>query len=654
MDNNEVTRLKSELAAANREIADLKDSLSELESTLTRLKEAEQALRLSEEKFQQLFEHAAEEVIHLDKFGTVIDVNESVEKLFGYRREDIVGHYIFDFDVFTPGTKQQILALYDAALEEKYNYFLEVELQHKDGRPVNVEPTGSLIKRDGQVEGILVFLKDVTERKQWEQKLEDLYKQEVELRQQIEAEMQRRVEFARTLAHELKTPLTSIIASSDSLLGELQENRSLSLAQNIARSATNLSSRIDELLDLARGEVGILEVTTEPIDPLQLLHESVDSIIPLAINHGQTLNLKAPNSLPFIRADASRIQQVILNLLDNAVKFTPKGGTVKVKAARTNQWLTIEVQDTGPGIPKKDQERVFEPYHRLASDKGRLEGLGLGLALCKRLVELHGGQIWVKSRPGKGASFGFTLPLEPGLQPESGTEKTVKLRRVLLIEDDQEIIDSISLAFEKDWPEAELIATRMGEEGVELVETGDIDIIILDLGLPDIDGFDVLKQIRLFSSVPIVIVTVRGEESDITKGLLLGADDYVTKPFRKKELLARMQVQLRKQTIPDEESPIICGTLRLEPSTFQLTHGTIEKSLTTVEGHILQCLMRNWGRVVTHSRLAAEVWGEDYPGAVVSLRTHIRSLRGKLEADPGHPELILTKAGVGYSLARNL
>jgi two-component system, OmpR family, KDP operon response regulator KdpE len=144
---------------------------------------------------------------------------------------------------------------------------------------------------------------------------------------------------------------------------------------------------------------------------------------------------------------------------------------------------------------------------------------------------------------------------------------------------------------------------------------------------------------------------VREEESDIARALGWGADDYITKPFKNKELVARLQARVRQRTSPEEEVPIVCGALCLDPITFQLHHGTREVSLTTVEGHILQCLMRNAGHPVPYARIAEEVWGEEYPGSVVALRSHIRRLRGKLELVSNRPKLILTKAGVGYLLA---
>ncbi len=223
--------------------------------------------------------------------------------------------------------------------------------------------------------------------------------------------------------------------------------------------------------------------------------------------------------------------------------------------------------------------------------------------------------------------------------------------KVLVIEDDKEIVDAISLAFQIRWPEAKVISNRLGQKGVELVESETPDIVILDLGLPDINGFEVLRQIRTFSSVPTIILTVRSDESDVVKGLEWGADDYITKPFRQLELLARVKSLIRRQS-PSEETALSFGTLRLESVTGQLTMGDKEIALTVTENHILTYLMKNAGHVVTHSSLAEAVWGDDYPGATDSLKVHIRRLREKIEKDPGKPRFILTKTGVGYSLVK--
>ena len=224
--------------------------------------------------------------------------------------------------------------------------------------------------------------------------------------------------------------------------------------------------------------------------------------------------------------------------------------------------------------------------------------------------------------------------------------------KVLIIEDDRDIVEAISLAFQIRWPEAHVISTHLGERGVELVEKESPDIVILDLGLPDISGYEVLKQIRLFSSIPVIILTARAEESDIVKGLELGADDYIVKPFKQLELLSRVQVQLRKQDVMGEEKPLVCGQLRFDPIARKFRCGRKEVNLTATESQILFKLMKNAGRVVSHKDVAEDVWGVDDPSAIESLSVHMRRLREKIEKDPSHPRLIVTKAGAGYSLIK--
>ena len=223
--------------------------------------------------------------------------------------------------------------------------------------------------------------------------------------------------------------------------------------------------------------------------------------------------------------------------------------------------------------------------------------------------------------------------------------------KLLIIEDEGDIVEAISLAFGIRWPEAQVISTPSGKTGIDLVESEAPDIIILDLGLPDISGFDVLRQIRLFSQVPLIILTVRSEEADIIKGLELGADDYIIKPFRQLELLARIKAQTRRQDQPEEKS-ITSGPLHLDIVTGQLYHNNRQIDLTVTETLILGHLMRNAGHVVTHSSMAEVVWGDDYPCVTDSLKVHIRRLREKIEDNPSSPKLIMTKPGIGYFLSR--
>ena len=252
---------------------------------------------------------------------------------------------------------------------------------------------------------------DITDRRRSEELIKQLYEREKKLRQEIEVGVERRSEYTRALVHELKTPITSILVASGLLADELREEFFYNLAQNIQRSASTLNSRIDTLLDLARGELGMLELKYSHVDILKLIHKVADTISPVALSRGLSLVLDVPSSLPLIWADEERLGQVILNLLTNSYNWSPEGGEVALRAKEEEATLIVEVEDSGAGIAKRDQQRIFEAYYRGSSKGQRIGGLGLGLALCKAIVEAHGGRIWVESEKGKGSTFSFSIPL---------------------------------------------------------------------------------------------------------------------------------------------------------------------------------------------------------------------------------------------------
>jgi two-component system KDP operon response regulator KdpE len=223
---------------------------------------------------------------------------------------------------------------------------------------------------------------------------------------------------------------------------------------------------------------------------------------------------------------------------------------------------------------------------------------------------------------------------------------------VVLIEDDAEIIEAVTLTFKIRWPQATFVSTDSGQEGIALVEKNNPDLVILDLGLPDTSGFNVLKEIRRFSHVPVIILTARGEETDIVRGLELGADEYIVKPFRQMELLARVKAVLRRQEAVSEELPLAVGSMTLGPSIRDLTLKGKKINLTRTEGIVLGQLMRHVGHPVSHAILAKALWGEEYPGAAESLKVYVRHLREKIEENPSDPKLLLTRIGAGYHLAK--
>jgi len=221
--------------------------------------------------------------------------------------------------------------------------------------------------------------------------------------------------------------------------------------------------------------------------------------------------------------------------------------------------------------------------------------------------------------------------------------------KVLVIEDDPGIIEYITMAFGVGWPESEITSAQRGLTGVEFVERETPDIVILDLGLPDISGFEVLTRIRGFSDVPVLIVSVRDSEHDIVKGIELGADEYVVKPFGQLELMARVKALVRRHT-PNLTAKIAKGPLSFDPVSGVLALRQKKILLTRTEGIIVALLIKNAPAVVTISEIAEAIWGEDYNGSADTLRVYIKRLRAKIEIDPSIPVFILAKPGRGYLL----
>jgi len=227
--------------------------------------------------------------------------------------------------------------------------------------------------------------------------------------------------------------------------------------------------------------------------------------------------------------------------------------------------------------------------------------------------------------------------------------------KVLVIEDNPEIQEAVSLTFELNWPDAKVLAALEGSAGITKAETESPDMIILDLGLPDMEGFKVLKEIRGFSDIPVIILTVRKDEIDKVRGLELGADDYIVKPFNHMELLARVRAVLRRSHIPElkgTDMPFVTQSLTIDFAARTVVKLGKQVRLTPTEFNLLQYLVRNEGKVLSHHALLAKVWGEEYTDATEYLKVYIQRLRDKLEDDPTNPRLILSERGVGYKFTK--
>jgi signal transduction histidine kinase len=248
------------------------------------------------------------------------------------------------------------------------------------------------------------------ERQMAEDNVKFHYQREKDLREKLQTEMRVRVDFTRKLIHELKTPLTALLATSQLLYDETEGEKIGKLAKYIYDSATNLNVRLEELHDVIRGEIGILKITPQKIDIETLLRSLVEETLALCQQTGMVIDLYIEKGLPKVYADPDRIRQVVLNLINNALKYAKEGHSIRIEGVRKTGSVQIEVKDYGPGVSEERKRNIFEPVYQQTHLEERSGGLGIGLALCKTIVETHGGKISVKSKPGKGASFIFTIP----------------------------------------------------------------------------------------------------------------------------------------------------------------------------------------------------------------------------------------------------
>ncbi|MEO6143656.1 MAG: GAF domain-containing protein [Dermatophilaceae bacterium] len=356
-------------------------------------------------------------------------------------------------------------------------------------------------------------------------------------------------EFLASMSHELRTPLNAVIGFSEVLLermfGELND-RQEDYLQDILSSGRHLLALLNDVLDLSKVEAGQMELDLTTFSAPDALQYAMSLVRERSAQHGISTHLDIAPDVGSIQADELRFKQVLLNLLSNAVKFTPDGGRVNVSAWKEATDVNVTVSDTGVGIPLADQERIFDSFQQGGRSASKVEGTGLGLTLTKRIVELHGGRLWLTSEPGSGSTFGFSVPQDPALtsrMPSSEPWRSLPVddnrQAVVVIEDDARSseLSALHLAAAGLRP----VVVRTGEEGLEAVHALRPAAVILDIQLPGIDGWDVLSTLKAdaaTASTPVVVVSVH---SDRARGIALGASDYLIKPVAKDDLLASIR-----------------------------------------------------------------------------------------------------------------
>jgi signal transduction histidine kinase/DNA-binding response OmpR family regulator len=347
-------------------------------------------------------------------------------------------------------------------------------------------------------------------------------------------------EFLARMSHDLRQPLNAIVGFTDLLL--MAEGEPLSPKQrrhlgHVAAASRQLLGLINDLRDLSRVESGRMEIHPEPCDVAALLEETLALFRTQTQDGRVSLVLEMTSPLSRLLADRVRVQQVLHNLLSNAFKFTPEGGFITVTAKQVGLELEVAVRDTGVGIPLEDQKRIFEAYEQAGPKEGQQKGVGLGLAIARRLVELHGGRIWVESAPGQGSTFTFRLP--GACQVETGQVARDGSPLVLVIEDDMLTAGLIRTQLMEGGYRVALVAS--GHAGLGAAKRLLPQVITLDLGLPDLDGWEVLYRLKndpATQGIPVLVVTAQDQGQ---LGPSLGAVDWLTKPVDSKRLLTALR-----------------------------------------------------------------------------------------------------------------
>jgi signal transduction histidine kinase/CheY-like chemotaxis protein len=364
-----------------------------------------------------------------------------------------------------------------------------------------------------------------------------------------------KTQFLANMSHELRTPLNSIIGFSRVILkgidGPITEQQRDDLT-SIYKNGQHLLGMINDILDISKIEAGKMALIFEPVDVQQIISGVMSTAVALVRDKPIELAQEVAPNLPIIRADGTRVRQVILNLLSNAAKFTEEG-QITLRAWADEDHITISVEDTGIGIPPEHQTTIFEEFRQVdASTTRRTGGTGLGLAISRHFVEMHGGRIWVESEPDVGSTFTFTLPITgPGLVTESElTDLTIDPSRklILAVEDDEGAIAIYKRYLEKHG--YQVVGLNQGEQAVRWALELSPYAIILDVLLPDRDGWAVLEELknsREAHQIPVIICTIIDREE--ARGLSLGAADYLVKPVLEEDLVQSLQRLEERQRI---------------------------------------------------------------------------------------------------------
>ena len=525
----------------------------------------------------------------------------------------------------------------------------EIVLKVPDGRSVTTLINATPIRaEDGTVESCVVTLQDITPIRN----LERL-----------------RADFLGVVSHELRAPLTTIKGSAATLIEEidnLEPAEMLQFFRIIDEQTGRARDLVGELLQVARIETGTLSVRPEPVDPVEVIDEAKIRFV----NGGgrDDISIDMDPRLPRVMADRRRIVQVLGNLLSNAEKFSPSSSIIRIAATRKELHVEFSVADRGRGIPADGLPHLFSTVsHRAAHPTDdESSGSGLGLQICKGIVESHGGRIWAESDgQGRGARFTFSLPAYQGepadrkhnraesSHDEADPRRQQSAEQILVVDDDPEVLRTVRRSL--DQAGYFVVVTGNPEEVPNLMRENEPSLVVMDVMLPGTDGIKLMKQISATDDVPVIFLSAYHQDEVVVKAFDQGAVDYIVKPFSQSELLARIRAALRRQVFwrtTEPQGPYVRQGLSIDYDERRVAVHGRSVDLTATEYNLLYELSANAPRVIGYDELLQRIWGSRKERGRGLVRTVVKRIRQKLHDDAGEPQHIFTVPRVGYMMKR--
>jgi PAS domain S-box-containing protein len=508
------------------------EDISERKESEAALHESRCELQAALHANQLIMDNSQDVICTVDDDDRFLSVNPACEQLWGYTPKELIGQRYNDF-VYPEDRPKTEEAGRQLRATGKITDFVNRYVR-KDGSMVDVLWSATWSAKD---KIIFCVAHDVTDRARIEKALR-------EAKEEADRANHAKSDFLSRMSHELRTPLNSILGFGQLLDRQSPTERQRPRIRYILSAGRHLLNLINEVLDISRIEAGNLQLSLEPVCVEEAIGEALDLMRPLAAD--RAIGVSPPTSLDtatYVLADRQRLKQVLLNLLSNAVKYTSRRGTVTVSFNNSgNGSMRILVRDTGAGIPVEKLARLFTPFDRLGAEQSTVEGTGLGLALCQRLVHAMQGTIGVNSTLGNGSTFWLELPQAKSPLQTLAAQRTTSVpeqsadeesRRILYIEDNFSNVTLVEQML-AERPAIELMTAMQGRVGLELARKHAPDLILLDLHLPDMPGWQVLAQLKsdhATRDVPVVVISADATSPQIKRLLSAGARAYLTKPL---------------------------------------------------------------------------------------------------------------------------